>query len=181
MSHQKSIEWRGGGLADILEKNDNKDTVQFTFWDPDIPLNQQPDFDVIIHKLTEDIDRVESLHKMNALQEYLASHPKTKIVDPIEHVRKVISRSRTCKHLQNIEFKLGDSCPFRLPKYVLIDEKNSLSTDDILNLLKDEGITFPIICKPVEACGTANSHCMVGSALHPQIRLPLSSQLFRRW
>eukprot|EP01034_Spumella_vulgaris_P028628 gene28628-35517_t len=85
---------------------------------------------------------------MDALQDYLKAHPNTKIVDPVEHVRKVISRSRT------------------QPKYVLINEKDNLSTDDVLNLLSEKGISFPIICKPVEACGTANSHKMV-VIVHP--------------
>ncbi len=156
-----TTEWRGGGFADILEKNTDIDTIQFGLWDPDVPLSLQPEFDVIIHKLTEDIDRIESIHKMNALQAYLSSHPQTKIVDPIDNVRKVVSRFRTCGHLDNIETKLGDDCPFRQPKFLLIDDKQGLSTDDILNLLSDKGITFPIICKPVAACGTENSHCMV--------------------
>jgi hypothetical protein len=158
-----TTEWRGGGFADILEKNTDTDTIQFGLWDPDVPLALQPDFDVIIHKLTEDIDRKESSHKMNALQAYLSSHPQTRIVDSIDNVRKVVSRFRTCGHLDNIETKLGDECPFRQPKYLLIDDKQGLSTDDILNLLSDKGITFPIICKPVAACGTENSHCMVRS------------------
>lgn len=154
-------EWRGGGFADILEKNTDIDVIQFGLWDPDVPLTLQPEFDVIIHKLTEDIDRIESTQKMNALQAYLSSHPQTRIVDPVDNVRKVVSRFRTCSHLDNIEMKLGNDCPFRQPKYLLIDEKQGLSTDDILNLLSDKGITFPIICKPVAACGTENSHCMV--------------------
>jgi hypothetical protein len=33
--------------------------------------------------------------------------------------------------------------------------------DDMLALMHREGLKFPIICKPVEACGTARSHSML--------------------
>lgn len=155
-------EWRGGGLSDILDNIEN-DTVQFSIWDHEVPMHLQPDFDVIIHKLTEDIDRKESVDKMKALDNYLKHHPNTVIVDPIDSVRKVISRSRTCQHLSNIELTMGKQCPFRQPKYVVFEDSNSVtSSEDTLKVIAQHGLTFPIICKPVEACGTAISHHMVG-------------------
>ena len=153
-------EWRGGGLSDILDNIDN-DTVQFRIWDHEVPLELQPEFDVIIHKLTEDIDRKESSDKMKALEKYLKHHPRTAIVDPIDSVRKVISRHRTCQHLSDIEKAMGKQCPFRQPRYVVFEDTAVSSSEETLRVLNDHGLTFPIICKPVEACGTAISHHMV--------------------
>lgn len=154
-------EWRGGGLSDILDNLEN-DTVHFSIWDHEVPDHLQPEFDVIIHKLTEDIDRKESSDKMKALENYLRMHPNTAIVDPIDSVRKVISRSRTCQHLRAVETSMGRSCPFRQPKYVVFEgATGSLSSSDTLKLIAQHGLEFPIICKPVEACGTAISHHMV--------------------
>jgi hypothetical protein len=42
---------------------------------------------VIIHKLTEDIDRKESEEKIAALNAYLKARPKTEIVDSLDAVR----------------------------------------------------------------------------------------------
>jgi len=49
--------WCGGGLADILDGGFNWGVsgVKFQLWDPLIPLAQQPKFDLIVHKLTEDL------------------------------------------------------------------------------------------------------------------------------
>lgn len=154
-------EWRGGGLADILDNSDDTGNIEFVEWNPEVPLNDQPHFDVIIHKLTEDIDNIKSTDKMNALSDYLALHPQTKIVDSVSDVRKVISRAMTCKHLQSIQKRLGNSCPFTQPNFIIVNERDNLTADEILNLVSTNGLSFPIICKPVEACGTANSHLMV--------------------
>jgi Inositol 1,3,4-trisphosphate 5/6-kinase pre-ATP-grasp domain/Inositol 1,3,4-trisphosphate 5/6-kinase ATP-grasp domain len=121
----------------------------------------QPEFDVIFHKLTEDIDRVDSVDKIGALNAYLASHPKTVIVDPLEAVRKVTSRARCCETLANIIKKLSLRCPFTQPKFVLVESERVDLNGHILDLIAAKGFGFPVICKPVEACGTPNSHRMV--------------------
>ena len=116
---------------------------------------------MIIHKLTEDIDRKESAEKINALNAYLAAHQQTSIVDPLEAVRKVISRARCCESLAKIINKLGANCPFTQPRFVLVDAERENLADYIQQMMAIEGFTFPVICKPVEACGTPNSHRMV--------------------
>lgn len=60
--------WRGGGLADILEIEPSAgELVQFIPWDPDTPPDSEPNFHVIIHKLTEDIES-EGSPKLKILQ-----------------------------------------------------------------------------------------------------------------
>jgi hypothetical protein len=66
--------WKGGGLADLL--NDKMDTsVRFVPVDFEKPLEQQPAFHVILHKLTEDIRSQDvagdSKAKLRFLSEYL--------------------------------------------------------------------------------------------------------------
>mmetsp|Transcript_36315 Transcript_36315/g.34318 ORF Transcript_36315/g.34318 Transcript_36315/m.34318 type:complete len:139 (-) Transcript_36315:1494-1910(-) len=56
--------WRGGGLADIVSDGLECEGVQFIPWNYEIPVALQPEFHVIIHKLTEDIDRKESEDKI---------------------------------------------------------------------------------------------------------------------
>lgn len=159
--------WTGGGLADILESNDTicgtpgSDAVTFVQLDHETPLASQPHCDVIIHKLTEDIDSTskDSIAKISALEGYLKAHPRTVIVDPVDSVRKVISRARTCSHLKNIEQRLGKDCSFAQPAYVIIED--SATPQEIAAKLVEHGLSFPIICKPIQACGTPHSHSMV--------------------
>jgi inositol-1,3,4-trisphosphate 5/6-kinase/inositol-tetrakisphosphate 1-kinase len=169
---QKPI-WKGGGLADIL--GDGKsiiDGVQFIPWDPEVPVHLQPKFQVLIHKLTEDIDRKESIEKIKSLNLYLSYYPDCDIVDPLHCVRKVISRGRTCECLLRIQYNYKEEmklknnlitnvnkCPISQPKFILLYE--SLTNHEILQLMKENGLTFPVICKPDEACGTPNSHSMI--------------------
>jgi hypothetical protein len=167
-------EWNGGGLADILEVQPDlssletlieTDLVSFAPWEYERPLDSQPDFDIIIHKLTEDIEKEESKEKIAALENYLNSHPQTKIVDPIESVRKVTSRARTVEYIDSLQAAIGRQvCPFTQPAYAIIT-KDLSRKEDVAALLKEKNISYPVICKPIEACGTPNSHSMVSALL----------------
>lgn len=159
--------WKGGGLSDILESslpvsgNLVTDNVKFVQLDYEVPLAAQPKCDVIIHKLTEDIDNdsKESVAKINLINTYLEAFPLTVIVDPISCVRKVISRARTCEHLSNIERRMGKACSFAQPAYIIAEE--SVGTQQIAKQLAESGLSYPLICKPIQACGTPHSHNMV--------------------
>ena len=144
--------------------NNNNNLVKFIHWDYEIPLERQPIVHVIIHKLTEDIDKndYESKQKLLALELYLKKYPSTVIIDSIDSVRKVISRSRTCSYLHQIQLNLQHhQCPFTQPNFVIIDDDDNMNDDNILTLLESSQLEFPVICKPLEACGTPKSHNMV--------------------
>lgn len=151
--------WAGGGLSDILAQPAPADNLIFQAWDPETPPHKQPFFHVIIHKLTEDIDREESREKIQALQQYLLHWPRTILLDPLSSVRKVISRARTCQHLSAIEQKLKETCPFRQPLHLIVAQNESLP--QVKERMVQQGLKLPVICKPVEACGTPRSHEMV--------------------
>lgn len=118
---------------------------------------------MIVHKLTEDIDRKESIEKISALKSYLEYYPKTVIVDSLDAVRKVVSRRRCCEGLANIIERLKSDCPFSQPNFFIIESEEDASARNVLQLMNQKGIGFPVMCKPVEACGTPNSHKMVSS------------------
>jgi len=159
--------WKGGGLSDILESslplvvNLAPDSVSFVQLDYEVPLRAQPKCDVIIHKLTEDIDNnsKESVAKINLIEAYLKEYPRTVIVDPLSCVRKVISRARTCEHLSNIQQRLGKNCSFTQPAYMIAEEGAGIQR--MAEQLTEKGLSYPLICKPIQACGTPNSHNMV--------------------
>jgi len=135
--------------------------VSFEPIDFDKPDYEQPVYNVIIHKITEDIrsDDEDSKAKVKLLQSYLARNPKTVIVDPLSCVENVITRSRVCRVLEKIINSTTSArgfCPFTQPKYLIVDDVNSL-----VSKVKASSLQFPLICKPIEACGTPNSHSMV--------------------
>ena len=115
--------------------NNNNNLVKFIHWDYEIPLERQPIVHVIIHKLTEDIDKndYESKQKLLALELYLKKYPSTVIIDSIDSVRKVISRSRTCSYLHQIQLNLQHhQCPFTQPNFVIIDDDDNMNDYNIV-------------------------------------------------
>ena len=115
----------------------------------------------MIHKLTEDVqsDDEESRLKVKALQLYLQRYPKSVIIDPLPCVKNIVSRSQVCHILDKIissTTMVPGDCFFTQPKYLIVDDVNSLVEKVELSCLE-----YPVICKPIEACGTPNSHSMV--------------------
>lgn len=118
-------------------------------------------FDIIIHKITEDIRSSDddSRAKISHLEKYLLLNPHTQIVDPLDSVEKVISRSRVCNILDSIikrQLSRTGKCDFNQPSYVVVDNVSIIE-----EVVSRASIKFPVICKPIEACGTPNSHSMV--------------------
>jgi hypothetical protein len=121
--------------------------------------------------LTEDIYHDESSEKLRALTAYLEANPTTILINSISSVKNVISRPQTCQCLERITSKfsphpsskcLSSSYPFdsnliQQPKYFIVHKIN----DNIIELMEQNGLKFPIICKPLVACGVPNSHFMV--------------------
>lgn len=159
--------WCGGGLADILSAG-NSDGVQFQLWDPTILMCNQPKFDVIVHKLTEDLSIESSdkdTEKIAALEQYLDANPNTRIVDSLDSVRTVVSRELTCKALERVSRVPG--CIVKQPNYFIYrmhtasgNECNGRN-DSLLERMLENNMSFPVICKPVVGCGTPSSHQMV--------------------
>ena len=121
-------------------------------------------YDIIIHKLTEDIDREDTAERVKAIGEYLDLNSHVQIVDPFENVRNVTSRARTINILQELENSIPN-CIFSQPKCFIFNflDPDNLAEQSAVMLLQMErlGMKFPVICKPIEACGTPESHFMV--------------------
>ena len=183
-----SVKWQGGGLADIIFgfNNDGQplEDVQFRQFTTDTKANDNmyhdescskdglgndDCYDVIIHKLTEDLEKsddLSSIHKLNRLQAYLKSHPHTVIIDPLESVKKVTSRIRSCENISQIKSTVfechGIVCRLAQPNYFVVPEMNLIHNSDKFAIaMKQHGITYPIICKSSTACGSVSAHIMV--------------------
>ena len=117
----------------------------------------QPDFHIIIHKLTEDISSSSSSasSRLAHLTSYLSSHPSTVLCDSIDAVRHVITRDTTLRLLESIPEPL-----FAIPSYTLLPSPATGSN-----------LSYPVICKPLEACGTPLSHQLAVIAREQDLHL----------
>ena len=100
-----------------------------------------------------------------AIEDYLQSHPSTVIIDPVSSIRKITSRARACECLERVmRIPAADNCAqtqgegglFSLPVYCVAE-----SADEFVRKIESHNLVFPVICKPVHACGTPESHLMV--------------------
>jgi hypothetical protein len=175
-----------------LRKNRFPILISFVPLDPDQPLEEQHGgkFDLILHKLTEDIlscslhdinadaadeitnqaqrlDKDPSWKRVQALLGYKNRNKHCCLVDDPRNVQIVMSRSDIANVLQrclkNIYSTSG--VPVRSPNFVVIpDGENPLKrADDLKKSLDEEnrGLTTPLIINPLIAAGTKQSHFML--------------------
>lgn len=113
-------------------------------------------FHIIIHKLT-DLEAEQSISTMILIENYLAKQPKCVIIDSLCSIRKATSRFRACECLGHILQKAQVcSMPFTQPAYCMITNR-----EEFMQKMQAFQIVFPVICKPIDACGIPGSHEMV--------------------
>ena len=124
--------WKGGGLIDIINASDIKgepiDGVLFYPFD----LESDIKYDVIIHKLTDDIERSEPSDKLRDLLTYISLNQNVVLVDPLQSVSLVTSRRRSCECIRDVEgplirdnFESASSYQFVQPKHFIVESKMS--------------------------------------------------------
>lgn len=148
--------------------------ISFVPLNPDIPLEEQHEghFDLILHKLTEDIltcslddkNKAASLQRVQSLKRYQELiNPECCLVDDPAHVQTLMSRSDIAEVLQKClrSVRSLSGIPVRAPKFVVVEAANDPPDGPILQQqLKRNGLFAPLIVKPLVAAGTKESHFM---------------------
>eukprot|EP00013_Stygamoeba_regulata_P021228 CAMPEP_0177657038 /NCGR_PEP_ID=MMETSP0447-20121125/15950_1 /TAXON_ID=0 /ORGANISM="Stygamoeba regulata, Strain BSH-02190019" /LENGTH=317 /DNA_ID=CAMNT_0019161323 /DNA_START=57 /DNA_END=1007 /DNA_ORIENTATION=- len=133
--------------------------VQCTRIDPQRPIAEQGDFDVALVKLTDylvDETDAESRKILENWKNYTETHPEVCIVDPMESQRLVIDRLDTCKMLQTIHSEMDGVANVRTSRFIELREIPA----ELSSVLAGAELSYPIICKTLAACGSAESHDM---------------------
>lgn len=148
--------------------------ISFVPLDPDTPLEEQHggNFDLILHKLTEDIltcslsdqnnqaahQRVQSLKRYRDL-----INPGCCLVDDPAHVQTLMSRSDIAKVLQTClkGVKSASGNHVRSPKFLVFEPSSRPPhVPTLIKQLQGMGFSTPLIIKPLIAAGTKESHFM---------------------
>ena len=176
--------------------------LSFVPLDPNHSLEEQQGgkFDLILHKLTEDIlscslndkdnggkakdsSYSASFRRVSRLRQYHRDHPEACMVDDPSHVQTLMSRSDIGhvlqKCLRNVQSASG--IPVCSPKFVECTPRDIESTrsecyrevaQSLMNQLHESRMTtFPLIAKPLIAAGTKQSHSMA-VLLSPEALVP---------
>uniref|UniRef100_A0A914WVJ2 inositol-1,3,4-trisphosphate 5/6-kinase n=1 Tax=Plectus sambesii TaxID=2011161 RepID=A0A914WVJ2_9BILA len=89
-------------------------------------------------------------------QQYTSSHPEVVVIDPFESVRKLCDRNLQYSLMRKICKAAGDSIV--TPNFAVLD---GCDIHENAGKLREAGIEFPIICKPLQAHGSLLAHRMM--------------------
>eukprot|EP00980_Cylindrotheca_fusiformis_P008425 scaffold1784_cov116-Cylindrotheca_fusiformis.AAC.5 len=153
--------------ATTLTKSGIPIQISFVPLDPDLPLEDQHDgnFDLILHKLTEDIlscslgtsDEAARM-RVQRLTNYQREHPNCCMLDNPSKVMTVMNRSDISRKLQHClqGITTVSGVAIKAPKFIVVNE----DTSKIQKQLLEAQLSVPLIVKPLVAAGTKQSHYM---------------------
>ncbi|KAK1577017.1 hypothetical protein Q3G72_018466 [Acer saccharum] len=118
--------------------------------DPDKPLIEQGPYDCVVHKLYDP----DWTHQ---LQQFSAQNPNVPVIDSPEPISKIHDRVSMLEVVTRLNADFEDD-KVEAPKQILVSDSETL-----WNAMETMGLGFPVIAKPLEANGSANSHqlCLV--------------------
>lgn len=157
VSHRKKRK----SIFDTFMQLCGKTGIDLVEVDLDRPLEEQGPFDLIIQKITDCMAAAtdgnsQALKTMKGLEMYIKDHPEVIIIDPIESVHKLFDRTTSYQIMKECEI-LEEGVRVFIPNFVRIDE------DDLkknLMKIKNAGVLFPMVCKPVIGHGSELCHEM---------------------
>jgi len=162
--------------------------ISFVPLDLDSPLEEQHGghFDVILHKLTEDIlcisnksvsnhdpnthtksvNNIMYTHAMKRVQtlnRYKRDHPSCCLVDHPDNIQALMSRSDIARILTKCLVSVTTASGWHVssPRHFIIRPHHPLAASIALNHIRESNFTYPLIAKPLTAAGTVKSHRMV--------------------
>nr|POE58229.1 inositol-tetrakisphosphate 1-kinase 5 [Quercus suber] len=115
--------------------------------DPTKPLTKQGPFDCIINKLYNP-DWNHQLHL------YSLHHPKVVLIDPPQAIVRILNRVSMLDVVTRLKLPQGNQT-FGVPNQRVVYE-----SENLMDLIGEVGLKFPLIAKPVLADGSAESHEM---------------------
>eukprot|EP01104_Vermistella_antarctica_P012983 TRINITY_DN3852_c1_g1_i4.p1 TRINITY_DN3852_c1_g1~~TRINITY_DN3852_c1_g1_i4.p1 ORF type:complete len:567 (-),score=63.92 TRINITY_DN3852_c1_g1_i4:43-1743(-) len=112
--------------------------------------------------MTDDIVRTHSdpasAHRVQALEKWTKANPSVSVVDPISVQRTVTNRALTSNLVEKVKARLHKQA------HVSVTDGGSCAVDgestNCEAFLNKQGIHFPVVCKPIQACGSTDSHRM---------------------
>jgi inositol-1,3,4-trisphosphate 5/6-kinase/inositol-tetrakisphosphate 1-kinase len=119
------------------------DLVKIDF---DRPLDEQGPFSVILHKLTDQMSRVQdgSMTHIDIFQLYTKQNPETIVIDPINNVMRLLDRRHQYTDVRDCDV-LETNYRYFIPSFV---ELTSSDVNENRRLLLENDVRFPIVCKP---------------------------------
>ncbi|XP_043536740.1 inositol-tetrakisphosphate 1-kinase-like isoform X1 [Chiloscyllium plagiosum] len=123
-------------------------------------IEEQGPFDLIVHKLSDLMrdatqNDTQSQQLVQKFQDYVEAHPQIILLDPLPAMRRLSDRFQSYKLIQELQAQ-DKGRWFCNPPYLELATANQ---SEILLQIKEQNLTFPLICKTRVAQGSS-SHDM---------------------
>jgi len=144
---------------DFIELVKAEEGISVTAITLDETLEKQGPFDIIVHKLTDEIADKHNQplqQKIKYLEEYIARHPEVVEVDPLARQKPLVDRGIMSLLLNKLNTDLPPELNVLCPQYVVIENK----LPNYSQILSKTNIKFPVMCKTIQACGSRAAHEM---------------------
>lgn len=127
---------------------------------PDVSLDQQGPFAAIVHKASDEVAKaitgdVKSRKRIQSFESFVSNHPEMVLIDSLESVRVLMQRNSEY-HLVSESYLVEKGLVYA-PAYV---ELTSTDVSENSAKVKEAGVHFPVVCKPLMAHGSAQAHQM---------------------
>ena len=132
-------------VQDRLVRESRQKGIQLIKIDLHRPLDEQGPFDAILHK-------VPSREWYQGLREYQLARPDVLVVDPPEAVQRLFNRVSMLQAVEQLQYECGHRVG--IPKQMVVTSETGL--DSVRNC----GLSFPLIAKPLVVDGSLKSHVM---------------------
>ncbi|KAJ4456233.1 putative inositol-tetrakisphosphate 1-kinase 3 [Paratrimastix pyriformis] len=134
------------------------------------PIEEQGDFNVIYHKLTDWMSAAneETKRLLERFDRYCAAHPAVRIVEPVHNLDVLLDRVSTCEAFAHFDVTVtappapAPDSPHtfrvRWPASVVVSRDRPGTPE----AFRQAGLEFPVVAKPAMACGlTLKAHQFV--------------------
>ncbi|XP_041981476.1 inositol-tetrakisphosphate 1-kinase-like isoform X2 [Aricia agestis] len=125
------------------------------------PFEEQGEINIFLHKLTDVIASADQGEEktsiiINRIEQYLSNHPNVLVIDPLDNVRILLNRFNYYSILKEESSlrKIGIFTP-------TFAEFKTNNINENYDIMRQNGVTFPVICKPTVAHGSKLAHEMV--------------------
>ncbi|CAG9464409.1 unnamed protein product [Pedinophyceae sp. YPF-701] len=166
--------------SDFIELAAARD-LELRILDLSRPIEEQGPFDVLLHKLPSDGKW------MQELDDYVQRHPHTRTVDDPAAIKSLACRSTMLQHIEGEEIIVegpggdGSRQRIRVRSPIQTQIPHGASVGDIIDIMRREGMQYPMIVKPLNAFGGQESHSIAvlqnEGALDDLINGPASAAL----
>lgn len=123
-------------------------------------MESQGPFDLLIHKITDlyalAVDGHEASESaIKNFEDYICNHPECVVLDPLDSTRCLLNRYTQYQRVSKCDAMKDHRC--MIPPFV---ELTSSNISENKEKLARAGVTFPLVCKPILAHGSAYAHQM---------------------